>query len=600
MIDKFSHGFINSVYDFNDFTLNELICKLAQKMDEVITQSNESFNYLDWLKDQGLSDEVINTLLAWKEDGTLETLINDVLFQNIQNDIETINSQMDNIEKQKTNYYNVLKYGLKNDGITDNSELFKQLLINVFQLGGGIIYFPKGTYLGNFKIYGEYFYQYNVVDHAKARIKIKIEGDGASTIIKSFSDSNSNIIFDLQGKGDYDYNYIKYISFENLFIESQYSLGFNLQYVQNIDFQNVIVRGCAKGGLKLYDAWDCTFDNVQLIYCGYYTDVNNYAYALSLTGINTNGCKFSNCRIELSPCLLEVQNNAVHNYFENVKFEVGGNVPRATKSVINFNGGMTNAFSNCMFVNAHRVGDTKDTDNLLHINNGYQFFNITNINHYKRRKKFISFSNCNFVTPVGTYVSNWGKFYNTQFDNCSFDNCDPLNQIEFYNENQIVNSHMNYIVNDDCKLPKILGELNNIDVTITYELTDSGSFTNITVWQGTSNSKNNDIKYFTDLSLFNDIVYNTFSGTNKLYCPIFKLQTVNGAYSTATAYLNTKYINKLGNLHTIYLGYYGQEIFVYGSDFTITETGNIVGTVTNKNGCVKLVFLEDDKWHLMS
>ena len=53
MIDKFSHGFINSVYDFNDFTLNELLCKLAQKMDEVITQSNESFNYLDWLKGQG-------------------------------------------------------------------------------------------------------------------------------------------------------------------------------------------------------------------------------------------------------------------------------------------------------------------------------------------------------------------------------------------------------------------------------------------------------------------------------------------------------------------------------------------------------------------
>ena len=78
MIDKFSRGFINSVYDFNDFTLNELICKLAQKMDEVITQSNESFNYLEWLKGEGLSDEVIKILEEWKEDGTLETLINDV------------------------------------------------------------------------------------------------------------------------------------------------------------------------------------------------------------------------------------------------------------------------------------------------------------------------------------------------------------------------------------------------------------------------------------------------------------------------------------------------------------------------------------------
>ena len=47
MIDKFSCGFINSVYDFNDFTSNKLICKLAQKMDEAITKSNESSNYLE-------------------------------------------------------------------------------------------------------------------------------------------------------------------------------------------------------------------------------------------------------------------------------------------------------------------------------------------------------------------------------------------------------------------------------------------------------------------------------------------------------------------------------------------------------------------------
>ena len=103
MIDKFSHGFINSVYEFNDFTLNELICKLAQKMDEVITQSNESFNYLDWLKKQGLPDEVINILLAWKEDGTLETLINDTLLKNIQDNVELINSQLD--KNVKKGYY---------------------------------------------------------------------------------------------------------------------------------------------------------------------------------------------------------------------------------------------------------------------------------------------------------------------------------------------------------------------------------------------------------------------------------------------------------------------------------------------------------------
>ena len=139
MIDKFSHGFINSVYKFNDFTLNELICKLAQKMDEVITQSNESFNYLEWLKEQGLPDEVINILLAWKEDGTLSSLINDVLLKNIQENIDSINSQLDTIDSIKLqldtveNNFNLFKNnngcisftelgGIKNNGAIDNSD----------------------------------------------------------------------------------------------------------------------------------------------------------------------------------------------------------------------------------------------------------------------------------------------------------------------------------------------------------------------------------------------------------------------------------------------------------------------------------------------
>ena len=107
MIDKLSHGFINSVYDFNDFTLNELICKLAQKMDEVITQANESFNYLDWLKGQGLSDVVINTLLAWKDDGTLDGIINGNVFNEL-------NSKVDNFQEQVNNELQAKKLELDN------------------------------------------------------------------------------------------------------------------------------------------------------------------------------------------------------------------------------------------------------------------------------------------------------------------------------------------------------------------------------------------------------------------------------------------------------------------------------------------------------
>ena len=100
MIDKFSHGFINTVYDFNDYTINELLCKLAQKMDEVITQSNESFSYLDWLKGQGLSDEVINVLTEWKDNGTLEVIINGHVFNELSNNIDEINNSINDLTQR--------------------------------------------------------------------------------------------------------------------------------------------------------------------------------------------------------------------------------------------------------------------------------------------------------------------------------------------------------------------------------------------------------------------------------------------------------------------------------------------------------------------
>ena len=126
MIDKFSCGFINSVYDFNDYTLNELICKLAQKMDEVITQSNESFNYLDWLKGQGLSDEVIKIMMEWKEDGTLENIINENIFNGLNTKIDNfkteVNTEIDNFQTDVNNKVDTFKNEVNNNFDTMETE----------------------------------------------------------------------------------------------------------------------------------------------------------------------------------------------------------------------------------------------------------------------------------------------------------------------------------------------------------------------------------------------------------------------------------------------------------------------------------------------
>ena len=154
MIDKFSHGFINSVYDFNDFTLNELICKLAQKMDEVITQANESFSYLDWLKGQGLTDEVINTLLAWKDDGTLNNIINTTIFSELNSKVDSFQEQVNNeLETKKLELDNIVK-GLNkcselhyiNNFADESSVLFKCMNGEVVLIDCGETFSSGGIY----------------------------------------------------------------------------------------------------------------------------------------------------------------------------------------------------------------------------------------------------------------------------------------------------------------------------------------------------------------------------------------------------------------------------------------------------------------------
>ena len=93
MINKFMHGFLNRVYSYDDYTQLEINSKLIQKIDEVIDECNNAFEFVDWLKEQGVADEVQNILFTWKEDGTLENLSNKKQIDKLRNEIN------DNINK---------------------------------------------------------------------------------------------------------------------------------------------------------------------------------------------------------------------------------------------------------------------------------------------------------------------------------------------------------------------------------------------------------------------------------------------------------------------------------------------------------------------
>ena len=108
MIDKFMHGVLNRVYDLEDYTQLEINSKLIQKIEVVIENCNNAFEFVEWLKEQGVPDEVQNILFTWKEDGTIKNLLGNLIEElkeeveetktKLTEENETIKAQLETIE----------------------------------------------------------------------------------------------------------------------------------------------------------------------------------------------------------------------------------------------------------------------------------------------------------------------------------------------------------------------------------------------------------------------------------------------------------------------------------------------------------------------
>ena len=103
MIDKFKHGFLNRVYGYDDYTQLEINSKLIQKIDEVIENCNNVFEYVEWLKEQGVLDEVQNIIDTMLEDGTLNNLSNKKEIDKLRNEINNNITELSNSIDTKIN-----------------------------------------------------------------------------------------------------------------------------------------------------------------------------------------------------------------------------------------------------------------------------------------------------------------------------------------------------------------------------------------------------------------------------------------------------------------------------------------------------------------
>lgn len=142
------------VYD-DSLTYQELLYKLITKINEVVesqNQTNENFDelyalfvqlkdYVDnYFKNLDVQKEINNKLDEMAADGTLDKIINERIFGEL-------NDRIEKLEKNSGVVVNIKKWGAVGDGVNDDTTAF----INCFNeiTNNNILYIPNGKYVIN-------------------------------------------------------------------------------------------------------------------------------------------------------------------------------------------------------------------------------------------------------------------------------------------------------------------------------------------------------------------------------------------------------------------------------------------------------------------
>ena len=99
---------IFSCYDYNDYSLQELLCTFYTKINECVDLSNQTFDLAKWLVNQGLREQVAETMKAWWSEGRF----GEIFTQDVLSGIDK------RIEKNKTDIE-----AIKEDLLTHNPDI---------------------------------------------------------------------------------------------------------------------------------------------------------------------------------------------------------------------------------------------------------------------------------------------------------------------------------------------------------------------------------------------------------------------------------------------------------------------------------------------
>ena len=323
MIDKFMHGFLNRVYGYDDYTQLEINSKLIQKMDEVIENCNNAYEFVEWLKEQGVPDEVQNILFTWKEDGTVKNLLGNL--------IEELKEKVEETNEKLTNDNETIKAHLNNIATIPSGINIANEINTLVNNGVKCIKIPKGRYY--------------VSEPIKLATGVQLMGDKGSVL---YTDKDISIITTKDDDINYDDIYLYGL---NVSQEYSGSTSFPVINLKNANMCRVERVHCyisnssirSESGLKVYSTL---------------TNTGNHD---GIYSILIDKCDFRNCGVDI---------NITDSYITNT------NIWALNRKYALHLGKSSQQVNNCQFVG----GDQKGAVWIEDIDDGYdiEIIKITN------------------------------------------------------------------------------------------------------------------------------------------------------------------------------------------------------------------------------